>query len=171
MKIFLIGFMGSGKSTVGVDLAHILGYRFIDLDEYIEQKHNLSIKLIFETKGEDYFRMIENETLKEVCSFEGDFVISSGGGTSCFYNNIDYMNRNGITVYLRAEVSTLVARLIESKVDRPLLWGKTKDELNEYIIRVLNERKKYYEKAQVIIDADNANPKDLAQLIISTVNI
>jgi shikimate kinase len=171
MKIFLIGFMGSGKSTVGVDLAHILGYRFIDLDEYIEQKHNLSIKLIFETKGEDYFRMIENETLKEVCSFEGDFVISSGGGTSCFYNNIDYMNRNGITVYLRAEVSTLVARLIESKVDRPLLWGKTKDELNEYIIRVLNERKKYYEKAQVIIDADNVNPKDLAQLIISTVNI
>lgn len=167
MKIFLIGFMSSGKTTVGRELAHLLGYQFLDLDEYIETKHSRTIKQIFETKGEEHFRLIENEALKEVCSFNGDFVISSGGGTSCFYNNIDYMNRNGITVYLRLEVSTLVARLMESKIDRPLLWGKTREELNDYIIRVLDERKKFYEKAQIIVDADNTKPIDLAKIILS----
>jgi len=167
MKIFLIGFMSSGKTTVGQELANALGYKFIDLDQYIEAKHNKTIKQIFESKGEDHFRLIENEALKEVCSFKGDFVISSGGGTSCFYNNIDYMNRHGITVYLRLEVATLVGRLMESKIDRPLLWGKTKEELTDYIIRVLDERKKYYEKAQIIVDADNIKPNDLAKMITS----
>ncbi len=96
-------------------------------------------------------------------------MISSGGGTSCFYNNIDYMNRHGITVYLRLEVFTLVARLVESKIDRPLLWGKTREELNDYIIRVLDERKKYYEKAQIIVDADSLEPTDLAKMITSMI--
>lgn len=169
MKVFLIGFMASGKTTVGKELAHALGYQFLDLDQYIETKHGRTIKQIFETKGEEHFRLIENEALKEVCSFNGDFVISSGGGTSCFFNNIDYMNRNGITVYLRLEVATLVARLVESKIDRPLLWGKTREELSDYIIRVLDERKKYYEKAQVIVDADSLNPYDLAKMILSMI--
>lgn len=169
MKIYLIGFMSSGKTTVGRELANALGYRFIDLDEYIESKHHRTIKQIFESKGEEHFRLIENEALKEVTSFTGDFVISSGGGTSCFYNNIDFMNRNGVTVYLRLEVATLLSRLVESKIDRPLLWGKTREELNNYIIRVLDERKKFYEKAQIIVDADNVNPYDLAKMIMSAV--
>lgn len=167
MKIYLIGFMSSGKTTVGRELANVLGYRFIDIDEYIESKHHRTIKQIFESKGEEHFRLIENEALKEVSSFNGDFVISSGGGTSCFYNNIDFMNRNGVTVYLRLEVATLLSRLVESKIDRPLLWGKTREELNNYIIRVLDERKKFYEKAQIIVDADNVNPNDLAKMIVS----
>ncbi len=167
MKIYLIGFMASGKTTVGNELAHTLGYRFIDLDEYIENKYQKTIKQIFESKGEEYFRIIETEALKEVASFDGDFVVSSGGGTSCFYNNIDFMNQNGITVYLRMEVATLVARLIDEKIHRPLLWGKNRDELNEYILRVLDERKKYYEKAQVIVDADNISPDDLARMIVT----
>lgn len=169
MKIYLIGFMSSGKTTVGRELANALGYRFIDLDEYIESKHHRTIKQIFESKGEEHFRLIENEALKEATSFTGDFVISSGGGTSCFYNNIDFMNRNGVTVYLRLEVATLLSRLVESKIDRPLLWGKTREELNNYIIRVLDERKKFYEKAQIIVDADNVNPNDLAKMIMSAV--
>ncbi len=169
MKIYLIGFMSSGKTTVGRELANALGCRFIDLDEYIESKHHKTIKQIFESKGEEHFRLIENEALKEVSSFNGDFVISSGGGTSCFYNNIDFMNRNGVTVYLRLEVATLLSRLMESKIDRPLLWGKTREELNSYIIRVLDERKKFYEKAQIIVDADNVNPSDLAKMIMSAV--
>ena len=169
MKIFLIGFMSSGKTTVGMELSKVLGYYFLDLDEYIETKHKRTIKQIFETRGEEHFRIIENEALKEVCSFNGDFVISSGGGTSCFYNNIDYMNRHGLTVYLRLEVFTLVARLVESKIDRPLLWGKTREELNDYIIRVLDERRKYYEKAQIIVDADSLEPTDLAKMITSMI--
>ncbi len=165
MKIYLIGFMASGKTTVGLELAKILGYRFVDLDEYIETKQGRSIKLLFEIKGEEYFRMVEQDALKEVASFDGDYVISSGGGTSCFYNSVDFMNNTGMTVYLRMEVATLVARLIDSKINRPLLWGKTKEELNNYIIRVLDERKKFYEKAQIVVDADRLNPGDLAQTL------
>ena len=165
MKVYLIGFMASGKTTVGKELSSALGYKFIDLDEYIETKHRKTIKQIFEINGEDYFRIIEQEALKEVASFDGDFVISSGGGTSCFYNSIDFMNRTGMTVYLRMEVSSLVSRLIHAKINRPLLWGKTKEELNDYIIRVLDERKKFYEKAQIVVDADHLNPQDLSKTI------
>lgn len=157
--------MASGKTTVGRELANALGFRFVDLDEYIETKHKRTIKQIFEIKGEEYFRIAENEALKEVSSFNGDFVVSSGGGTSCFYNSMDYMNHAGMTVYLRMEVATLVARLINAKISRPLLWGKSKEELNDYIIRVLDERKKFYEKAKVVVDADHINPQDLSKML------
>lgn len=143
----------------------MLGFQFIDLDEYIETKNKRTVKQLFEINGEDYFRMVENEALKEVSSFDGNYIISSGGGTSCFYNSIDFMNKAGMTIYLRMEVSTLVSRLVDSKIDRPLLWGKTKEELNNYIIRVLDERKKFYEKAKVVVDADNLNVHDLAKTL------
>ncbi|MGE0078993.1 MAG: shikimate kinase [Bacteroidales bacterium] len=165
MKIYLIGFMASGKTTVGKELSNALGYKFIDLDEYIETKHKREIKQIFEIQGEEYFRIVESEALKEVSAFDGDFVISSGGGTSCFYNSIDFMNNNGMTIYLRMEVATLVARSIDSNANRPLLFGKTNEELSDYIIRVLDERRKFYEKAQVIVDADKLNPQDLAKTL------
>jgi shikimate kinase len=165
MKVFLIGFMGSGKSTIGDELAQTLGYHFIDLDTYIEEKHNNSIKILFEFHGEEHFRTIENEALREVSAMMGDIVIASGGGTSCFYNSVDFMNKVGITIYLRVEVSELVARLIESKKDRPLLWGKTQEELNNYILRVLEERKKYYEKARITVDFENMNVEQLASTI------
>jgi shikimate kinase len=165
MKIFLIGFMASGKTTVGFELAKILNYEFIDLDAYIEEKYNKTIKQIFEQRGEDYFRIIENEALREVVSIEGNLVIAAGGGTSSFYNSIDLMNRTGLTIYLKAEIAELVARLIDSKTDRPLLWGKTPQELNEYIIRVLDERKKYYEKAKITVEISNININQLAHTI------
>jgi shikimate kinase len=170
MKIYLIGFMASGKSTHGPELANALTYEFVDLDDYIEQKHSKTIKQIFELQGEEYFRIIENEALREVSSIEGNIVIAAGGGTSCFYNSIDYMNKNGITIYLKLEVAELVARLIESKNDRPLLWGKTKQELTEYILRVLDERRKYYEKAKITIDASNVNIINLANTINATIS-
>jgi shikimate kinase len=167
MKVFLIGFMASGKSTIGEELAKELGYRFIDLDAFIEEKHKRSIKLIFEYFGEDKFREIENDALKEVSQFEGDIIVASGGGTSCFYNSVDYMNEVGLTIYLRVEVAELLARLIASKKDRPLLWGKSQEELNNYIIRVLDERKKYYEKAKLTVQMDNLNVDQLANTIRS----
>lgn len=169
MKVYLIGFMASGKSTIGQELAKTLNYEFIDLDFYIENKYNKSIKQIFEIQGEEHFRIIENEALREVTSFNSNLVIAAGGGTSCFYNSIDFMNKTGLTVYLKVEVAELLARLIESKIDRPLLWGKTKQELNDYIIRVLDERKKYYEKAKIIIESSKADVSQIAQTIVASI--
>lgn len=165
MKVFLIGFMASGKTTIGEELANTLGYQFIDLDDFIEEKYNKTIKMIFEYYGEDHFRQIENEALREISSIEGNIVVASGGGTSCFYNSVDFMNSIGITIYLRAEVAELVSRLIASKKDRPLLWGKSEEELNNYIIRVLEERKKYYEKAKITVDISTLVVEDIANTI------
>jgi shikimate kinase len=161
--------MASGKSTIGLELAKTLNFEFIDLDTYIEQKSDNTIKQIFEQKGEERFRILENEALREVASIEGNMVIAAGGGTSCFYNSIDFMNKTGLTIYLKTEVAELVARLIESKTDRPLLWGKTQQELTDYILRVLNERKKYYEKAKITIDSSTVNISQLAQTIMSSI--
>lgn len=169
MRVYLIGFMASGKSTIGLELAKTLNFEFIDLDTYIEQKSDNTIKQIFEQKGEERFRILENEALREVASIEGNMVIAAGGGTSCFYNSIDFMNKTGLTIYLKTEVAELVARLIESKTDRPLLWGKTQQELTDYILRVLNERKKYYEKAKITIDSSTVNISQLAQTIMSSI--
>ncbi len=165
MKIYLIGFMASGKTTIGLELAKKLNYEFIDLDEFIEQKHNKTIKQIFEQKGEDHFRTLENEALRDVSSIDGNILIASGGGTSCFYNSIDFMNKTGLTIYIKVDVGELVTRLIESKTDRPLLWGKTPQELNDYILRVLNEREKYYEKAKITIESSSIIIDQLAQTI------
>lgn len=169
MKVYLIGFMASGKTTIGKELAKTLNYEFIDLDAYIENKHNKTIKQIFEFKGEEHFRVLENDALREIASLEGNAIIAAGGGTSCFYNSIDFMNKTGLTIYIKAEVAELVARLIESKIDRPLLWGKTPQELNDYIIRVLEERKKYYEKAKIVIESSKTDIPQLVQTIITAI--
>jgi len=108
MKVFLIGFMGSGKTTTGKELAQALGYQFIDLDTFIEEKYNQTIKTLFEYHGEDYFRKIENDALLEVTEMKGNMVIASGGGTSCFYNSVEFMNSVGITIYLRVDVAELL---------------------------------------------------------------
>ncbi len=170
MIVYLIGFMACGKTTIGNELAKTLNFEFIDLDKYIEEKYNKTIKQIFEYNGEEYFRIIENEALREISSIQGNLIIAAGGGTSCFYNSIDYMNKTGFTVYLKAEVGELVSRLIASKTDRPLLWGKTQQELNEYILRVLDERKKYYEKAKISVDSTSIDVAQLAQTIKAAID-
>ncbi len=169
MKVYLIGFMASGKTTIGQELAKTLSYEFIDLDAYIENKYNKTIKQIFEIKGEDHFRILENEALREVASIDGNIIIAAGGGTSCFYNSIDFMNKTGLTIYLKVEVAELLARLIESKIDRPLLWGKSKQELNDYIIRVLEEREKYYDKAKIVIESSNSSVNQIAATIVAAI--
>lgn len=157
--------MASGKTTVGEELAKELGFEFIDLDHFIETQQGKPIKAIFELYGEDKFRQIEHQALRDVAAIKSDIVVASGGGTSCFYNSVDFMNHEGITVYLKAEVSELLARLIIAKAERPLLWGKSNDELNEYIIRVLDERKKYYEKAKIIMPIKDLDISTLANTV------
>lgn len=161
MKIYLIGFMGCGKSTLGKPLAREFGYRFIDLDGYIEEQEARSIPDIFATDGERAFRTLENYYLCQLEQLD-DVVISTGGGTPCFNDNMSLMKRSGQTVYLKQEPRTLASRLINARVKRPLIEGKSYDELLSYIERSLAERDRYYIQASVII----ANPdRDASRLL------
>jgi len=164
MRFFLLGFMGTGKTTVGKLLAEKLKINYIDLDDYIEEKANRTIKHIFEWEGEEEFRKIERDALVEVLKDDG-YVLSVGGGTSCFFDNMEKMKNKGITIYLKIDVDTLVNRLLETKHQRPLLWGKSKTELNEYILTTLEMREKYYSQANILILSKDLSPEELVYVI------
>ncbi len=150
-RIILIGYMGAGKTTLGNALARDMGVRFYDLDWYIETRMHRTIKQIFDERGEEGFRRIEHNMLHEVAEFE-DVVISCGGGTPCFYDNMDYLNGQGATVYLKATPDVLFSHLSMGRTVRPLLLNKTPEEVREYIACQLAEREKYYAKAKYTID-------------------
>src|SRR3972149_3269851 len=160
MKVFLFGFMGSGKTTYGVKIAQALNYNFIDLDDYLEKKAGRTIKHIFETEGEKKFRELERSVLLEVIK-QDNIVVSTGGGTPCFFDNIEVMKKNGVTVYLEADINTLSDRLFNAKIHRPLIWGKSKQELVEYIENSVEQRNKFYKQASIIVDAKNLDIKKL----------
>jgi shikimate kinase len=156
MRIFLIGFMASGKSTVGKKLAKKLNLPFVDLDDYIEEKYNTTIRLLIYDKGMDKFREIEKESLETLINKYENIVISTGGGTPCFFDNINLMNNSGVTIYLEVDIHTLVDRLMYAKQDRPLIWGKSREDLTVYAEDLLDKRQNDYQKAKHII-----NGKDL----------
>ncbi len=155
-KIFLLGFMGSGKSTTGKKLASHLKWSFIDLDKMIENMTGMKIRDIFSEKGEAFFRQTESEALQRMES-ESNAVISTGGGTPCFGNNMDFMIRTGLTVYIRLTPATLKSRLADSSDHRPLLKDIDKEDLEEYIAGKLSDREKWYSRAEVIVDGDNTD--------------
>ncbi len=163
MRIFLIGFMGSGKTTTGRKLARKAGLNFIDMDEEIENKYNQKVGRIFLEKGEAVFRQYERDLLKEIIALD-NMVVSTGGGVPCYYDNMEFMNENGITVYLRLDPPSLVKRLEEAKTDRPLIKNKNHDELIEYVANNLAEREKYYMHASHVIDARNLKISNLLEL-------
>ncbi len=146
--------MGCGKTTFGRALCEKTGLKFIDLDDYIEARHGASVKEIFAIKGEQGFREIEQEALREVADSE-DTVISCGGGTPCFFDNIDFMNDKGLTLWLKASNETLFSRLVRKREKRPLLAGKTDEEIREIITRQLEARTPHYSKAQNIWQGDS----------------
>ena len=151
IRIILIGYMGAGKTTVGKALAQELGITFYDLDWYISSRMRKTIAQIFEERGEDGFRQIERNMLHEVAEFE-DVIISCGGGTPCFFDNIDYMNQQAPVVYLKAEPEVLYKHLAMSKNDRPLLRGKSQEELITFIREQLEKRNPFYTKARYTLD-------------------
>ena len=162
MLIFLIGFMGSGKTTLGHPLAKRLGYDFIDLDKAIEAGERCTVGEIFASRGEAEFRLLERKYLQDVITRGGNVVVSTGGGTPCFHANIELMNANGVTVYLKLAPGMLAARLASAKVCRPLLAGKSVAEMEEYIVETLAVREEYYQQANVVV----ANPsRDVTKLI------
>jgi shikimate kinase len=167
MKIFLIGYMGSGKTTAGKKLASRLGYTFIDHDELLVQKMGKSIQDIFDEEGEDKFRELEHHMLVSLMA-KDNVVISTGGGTPCHYENMDLMNRNGLTIYLKMSAETLVNRLRNAKTDRPLISGKSAEELYSFIVTHLENREPFYAEAQYKVKAKDLNIDELADFIRKT---
>ena len=164
-RVILIGYMGSGKTTVGKALSKETGMMFYDLDWYIESRMRKSVSQIFAEKGEEGFRKIEYNMLHEVAEFEG-VIISCGGGTPCFFDNIDYLNQQGEVVYLKASPETLYKHLLMAKIERPLLKDKSADELIAYITEHLKQREPFYEKARHILDVNVLDDYDKIKISV-----
>ncbi len=150
-RIILIGYMGAGKTTIGKALSKELGIPFYDLDWYIESRRRKTVPQLFAELGEEGFRKIEYNMLHEVAEFE-NVIISCGGGTPCFFDNIDYMNGQGDVVYLHCEPEVLHKHLMMGKTERPLLKGKSKEELITFIKEQLEKREPFYTKARYTLD-------------------
>ena len=152
-RIFLIGYMGAGKTTLGKAFARAMGLTFVDLDWYIEERYHKTVRQIFEERGEDGFRELEKRMLHETGEFE-NVVISVGGGTPCFFDNMDYMNSVGETVFLDVDVKVLFRRLKVAKQQRPLLANKTDEELMTFIVEALQKRLPFYSKAKYLFNGE-----------------
>ena len=152
-RIFLIGYMGAGKTTLGKAFARAMGLTFVDLDWYIEERYHKTVRQIFEERGEDGFRELEKRMLHETGEFE-NVVISVGGGTPCFFDNMDYMNSVGETVFLDVDVKVLFRRLKVAKQQRPLLANKTDEELMTFIVEALQKRLPFYSKAKYVFNGE-----------------
>ena len=155
-RIFLIGFMGAGKTSIGKKLSVKMKCSFVDLDRFIERRYHKTIHRIFDEKGEEVFREIEHKALREVAEFE-DVVISTGGGTPCFHQNMMYMNEKGITVYLKASNDTLINRIKLNISARPLLQDFTDDGLNRFVEETISKRKVFYEQAKIVFSTEEQN--------------
>lgn len=157
-RIFLIGYMGAGKTTLGRSLAEVMGLEFIDLDHFIEARQHKTVKEIFAEVGEEGFRKIERASLEEVAQYE-NVVISLGGGTPCFFDNMELVNRSGVSVYLKPSEEVLLMRLIKGKHKRPLLADKSDDQILQFIREQLAWREPYYLKASLVFEASHLENK------------
>jgi len=155
VRIFIIGYMGAGKSTVGKRLARKLGKRFVDLDEAFEAKFRYSIPRFFDHFGEVRFREFEKQCLHDIIEKEDDAVISTGGGTACFHDNIDLMNRNGITIYLKMHPKSIAHRLNRARRLRPVVRDINNDGMQKFVEEQLDEREPFYDQAQIIVKGES----------------
>lgn len=162
MLIFLVGFMGCGKSYTGRTIAPMLKYDYVDMDKIIEENEGMSIKTIFEEKGESYFRQLEHQYLLNLDS-QQNLVVSTGGGVPCFFNNMEIMNAKGITIYLNRTKDVVIPRLIKGMHKRPLLQGMNEEELNNFYDKKLAERSNFYEQSKLHVG--NANAEDIVKMI------
>ena len=170
-RIFLLGYMGAGKTTVGKLLAKRMNLSFIDLDFYIEGRYRKKISDLFTVHGEDGFRQIEQRMLKEVAEFE-DVLVSTGGGTPCFFHNMDFMNQKGTTVYLKVSVNELASRLETCKQTRPVLKNRSGEDLKKFISDSLEGRRAFYEKAQIHFEAEQMmTEKDISVIVDDLMNL
>lgn len=157
--------MGSGKSKKGRKLATQLGFEFVDMDEWVEKQAGKSIPQIFQEMGEDYFRTLEFEALLKI-SQKSNVVVSTGGGSPCYFNAIDKMNENGISIYLKGSPAFLRERLLESKKKRPLIENLNAEELLRFIEAKLTERATVYQKATYTVEALGLRTKELFDIVL-----
>jgi shikimate kinase len=166
MKIIVLGYMASGKSTIGKEISKKLELNFIDLDAYISEQEKRSIPEIFKIKGEIYFRKIENLYLKELLNNEGDFVLSLGGGTPCYANNMELIqNSKAKSIYIQASIPTLVTRLIKEKSNRPLVADLENGKITEFVAKHLFERRFFYEQAAITLNTENKSIPEIVSEI------
>ncbi|WP_346238749.1 shikimate kinase [Niabella insulamsoli] len=165
MRIYLIGFMGVGKTHWGKQLGKKLKMPFFDLDELIENDEEKSVNEIFNQEGEEYFRMKEREILHWVTETHQSMILSCGGGAPCFFNNIDYMNGKGVTIWIDAPFEILLGRLRQHKDTRPLLKDLDDEQLKAYIVKKTSDRKMFYERAQIRVDDQKIKLADFIELI------
>ena len=165
MRVFLIGFMGCGKSTIGKALAKQMGFDFIDLDKYIEKKEVKRVQQIFKKKGELAFRKMEGIALLEICK-KNNIVIATGGGTPCFLKNMQTILEKGRSIYLKIGVEELKERLVNQQNQRPLLNNKSEKELFDFINSTLLEREDFYNQAEFIVEGKNISSESVLKLLI-----
>lgn len=169
MIVVLMGYMGSGKSTIGKELATVLNYKFLDLDEYISEKESLTIAKLFQTKGEIYFRKKETQYLKELVNIEENMVLALGGGTPCYGDNMSAL-LNSINLklfYLKLSIPNLIERLFKERNNRPLISHiSSKEDLQEFIGKHLFERAQYYSQSTYTINADGKSQKEVLEDIL-----
>ncbi len=165
MKIYLIGFMGSGKSFWGRKLSESMKLPFFDLDDMIVQQENKPVTDIFMEKGEEYFRGIEKEILHDLTASHENFIISCGGGTPCFFGNIDYMKSNGKVIWLNTAADVLIDRLLKEKKHRPLLSDIPDEDMKAFIMKKLHDRKLYYEQAHLSLPEETLSLKQIQEAV------
>ena len=170
-RIYLVGYMGSGKSSALKQLGKLLSWETYDLDHLFEEKYKISVQDFFHKYDEAAFRKLESQLLKETVKYE-NAVIATGGGTPCFYDNMEWMNANGTTIFLKVSTKTAVNRLLNSKKKRPLIEGKSEEQLLEYVERHYGERMPFYEKAQITVKGEDLDIKNLVnnRLLLFCIN-
>lgn len=167
MRIYLIGMPGSGKSTLGISLANLMNYSFIDLDERIIEMEQMPISEVFSQKGEGYFRQVEQQALQNTFT-EENIIVATGGGTPCFFDNMEKINHNGISIFLNIPLNQLVVRLLPGKNKkqlRPLFTGKNKEQIIESLQAMWDKRLPYYQKAQIQLSLEDTKPERISSLI------
>ncbi len=156
--------MASGKTSIGKKLAKNLSLNFLDLDDYIQEKENMTIPEIFKVKGEIYFRKIENTYLLEILEMEQDYILALGGGTPCYANNMNAINKTeAISIYLQGNTNTMIDRAVRKKAKRPIIASLSDDKIPEFVAKHLFERRPYYEQAKMTVKIDQKTKKEVAQ--------
>ncbi len=168
--VFICGFMASGKTTHGKQLARNIGYHFIDLDDYTETKFDQNITDLFKEKGEAEFRNIETESLKECIRDNQKTVIALGGGTPCFNHNLDLIKASGKLVYLKMDAEALYKRVFGIKAQRPLLANQEDKEMLQYIETLLQARETFYSQADLIIYNNNLQEEEMKETVVNFMN-
>lgn len=163
-RIYIVGYMGAGKTTAARHLAQRMGWQVVDTDALFEEKYKISVCDFFNKYDESLYRKLESEVLKETESLE-NVVVSTGGGTACYHDNMEWMKQHGLTVFLRISEKAVVDRLLHAKRKRPLAIGKSESELAEFVNRHYTSRLPFYEQAKIMVKAENLNLEELTKTI------